>query len=136
MRFDKLTIKAQEAVAAAQERAGANQHAAVTPMHLLASMVHEADGGVVRPILEKVGAHLPRVQQITGDELYMARIEGVLESLMDAGILREDIRVTQNINGGDGITSDRLVNVILESEADGTETIQTFMAPTNSTGSL
>jgi hypothetical protein len=68
-------------------------------------------------------------QGVAGDELYMDRIEVVLESLMDAGILREDIRVTQNINGGDGMTSDRLVNVILESEAEGTDTIQDFMAP-------
>ncbi len=69
MRFDKLTIKAQEAVAAAQERASANQHAAVTPMHLLAAMVHEAEGGIVKPVLEKVGAHLPRIQQIVAGEL-------------------------------------------------------------------
>ncbi len=69
MRFDKLTIKAQEAVSAAQERASANQHASVTPMHLLAAMVHESEGGIVKPILEKVGAHLPRLQQIADGEL-------------------------------------------------------------------
>ncbi|MCH8854522.1 MAG: ATP-dependent chaperone ClpB, partial [Planctomycetes bacterium] len=69
MRFDKLTIKAQEAVTAAQERASANQHAVVTPMHLLAAMVHESEGGIVKPILEKVGAHLPRLQQIADGEL-------------------------------------------------------------------
>ena len=69
MRFDKLTIKAQEAVTAAQERASANQHAAVTPMHLLAAMVHESEGGIVKPIVEKVGAHLPRLQQIADGEL-------------------------------------------------------------------
>ncbi len=69
MRFDKLTIKAQEVVAGAQERAAANQHAAVAPMHLLAAMLHESEGGIVKPMLEKVGAHLPRIQKIVSDEL-------------------------------------------------------------------
>ena len=69
MRFDKLTIKAQEVVTGAQERATANQHAAVAPMHLLAAMLHESEGGIVKPMLEKVGAHLPRIQKIVSDEL-------------------------------------------------------------------
>jgi ATP-dependent Clp protease ATP-binding subunit ClpB len=69
MRLDKLTIKAQEAVTAAQERASANQHSSVTPMHLLAAMAHESEGGIVRPVLEKVGAHVPRLQQIADGEL-------------------------------------------------------------------
>ncbi len=69
MRLDKLTIKAQEALSGAQERAATEQHAQVSPMHLLAAMVHEPDGGIVAPILDKVGANLARVRQIVSSEL-------------------------------------------------------------------
>jgi hypothetical protein len=80
-----------------------------------------------------IGLHKPcqlRIRQGGADEdLYQARIETVLESLLDAGILREDITVTQNLAGGPGMSSDRLVNVIFEGEMAGTETIQQFMSP-------
>ncbi|MGV3614302.1 MAG: ATP-dependent chaperone ClpB [Fimbriimonas sp.] len=55
MRFDKLTIKAQEALQNAQEVAERLQHSQVDVEHLLFSLLHQ-DGGVARPILQKVGA--------------------------------------------------------------------------------
>ena len=55
-RFDKLTQKAQEAVQQAQESAGQNGHQAVHPLHLLIALSQEREG-IVRPVLEKCGAH-------------------------------------------------------------------------------
>ena len=60
--FDKLTIKAQEAVAQAQSTAQANGNPEITPLHLLDSLLAESDG-VVRALLEKVGTP---VNQLTG----------------------------------------------------------------------
>jgi ATP-dependent Clp protease ATP-binding subunit ClpB len=68
MRLDKLTIKAQEAVVRAQELAQQKDHSEILPLHLLASLLVE-EGGVVQPILEKLGAHLSRIQQIVTSEL-------------------------------------------------------------------
>ncbi len=54
MRFDKLTIKAQEAVAAAQELAAGRGHAQITSAHLLRALLDQPEGGAA-PILQKIG---------------------------------------------------------------------------------
>ena len=64
MRFDKFTIKAQEAVSAAQELAQQRNHAEVMPMHLLAALLAETDG-VVQPLMQKIGAGVERIRSET-----------------------------------------------------------------------
>ena len=54
MRFDQLTIKAQEAVQEAQSDARARGNAELTPDHLLLALLRQ-DEGVVVPILQKLG---------------------------------------------------------------------------------
>jgi ATP-dependent Clp protease ATP-binding subunit ClpB len=54
MRFDKFTIKAQEAIQAAQSRAESAQHAQLEPEHLLDGLVAQEDG-VVPAMLKKLG---------------------------------------------------------------------------------
>jgi len=68
MRLDKLTIKAQEAVVAAQELAQRRENPEVTPVHLLAGLLAESDGVVV-PLLQKVGANVARINQMVSAEL-------------------------------------------------------------------
>src|SRR5688500_19177036 len=68
MRFDKVTIKAPEAVARAQELARQRNHAEIMPLHLLASLLAE-DEGVVHPLLQKIGANAGRIQQVVESEL-------------------------------------------------------------------
>ncbi len=67
-RFDKLTTKAQEAVSSAQSMAVNSGHAEVSPLHLLASLLQERDG-VIRPLLEKMGAPLSQLTTIVEKEL-------------------------------------------------------------------
>jgi ATP-dependent Clp protease ATP-binding subunit ClpB len=66
--MDKLTIKAQEAVSAAQAVAQRGDHAEILPLHLLAGLLAESDG-VVQPLLQKLGVTVPRIQQIVLDQL-------------------------------------------------------------------
>jgi len=54
VRLDKFTIKAQEAVADAQEQAGALGQQQIEPLHLLAALAAQKEG-VVAPLLAKVG---------------------------------------------------------------------------------
>src|SRR5271154_7099411 len=68
MRFDKFTVKAQEAVARAQELAQRHDHAEILPLHLLAALLAETDG-VVTPLLQKVGAQVPRITELVDSEL-------------------------------------------------------------------
>ncbi|HUR80010.1 MAG TPA: ATP-dependent chaperone ClpB [Thermoanaerobaculia bacterium] len=54
MNFNKLTVKAQEAVVDAQNLARGAGNPEVTPEHLLLALVRQ-DGGIVGPILNKLG---------------------------------------------------------------------------------
>jgi len=68
MRLDKLTIKAQEALQAAQSLADQHEHQAVEPEHLLAALLQQREG-VVAPVLAKLGAHPETVQAQIETEL-------------------------------------------------------------------
>jgi ATP-dependent Clp protease ATP-binding subunit ClpB len=68
MRFDKFTIKAQEAVSGAQEIAQQRNHAEIRPLHVLAALLAEEDG-VVQPLLQKLGANASRIREIVDSEL-------------------------------------------------------------------
>jgi ATP-dependent Clp protease ATP-binding subunit ClpB len=67
-RFDKLTTKAQEAVARAQELAAEAGNPQIEPVHLLAALLAE-QGGIVGPVLDKIGANVDQLQQIVEAEL-------------------------------------------------------------------
>ncbi|MGB0715718.1 MAG: ATP-dependent chaperone ClpB [Phycisphaerae bacterium] len=67
---DQFTVKAGEALQQAERQATTRQHAEVTPIHLLAAMVlSDSDDGVAGPLLQKAGAHLPRIKEIVASEL-------------------------------------------------------------------
>src|SRR5487761_935197 len=55
LRYDKLTVKAQEAVQAAQEIAASANQQQIEPLHLLAALLAQGEG-VVAPLLAKLGA--------------------------------------------------------------------------------
>src|SRR5579884_3328981 len=55
-RLDKLTQKAQEALQSTQRIAGENGSQVMFPLHLVVALAEETDG-IVRPVLEKCGAH-------------------------------------------------------------------------------
>jgi len=75
-RMDKLTLKAQEAVARAQELAADRGHAQIDPVHLLAALLAETDG-IVGPILERIGANRRQLDQIVQAELgHFAHVSG------------------------------------------------------------
>src|SRR5438552_15138697 len=52
LRFEKMTVKAQEAVQSAQEVAARHENQQIEPVHLLAALVTQADG-VVPPLLAR-----------------------------------------------------------------------------------
>jgi len=77
MRFEKFTVKAQQAIATAQEIATNSSHASITPLHLLAALIGSQDEGVVIPLLRKAGCNVEQIQSITNSELTrMPKISG------------------------------------------------------------
>ena len=76
IRFDKLTLKAQEAVQSAQDIAARHDHQQIEPLHLLGALVAQQDG-VVPPLLARLGvrpetlageieSRLGRIPKVTG----------------------------------------------------------------------
>ena len=75
-RFDKLTIKAQEAVQRAQEMAADHGNPQIDPLHLLASLLAEEEG-IVKPLLEKIGVNRGQLDRIVESELnHLPKVSG------------------------------------------------------------
>jgi ATP-dependent Clp protease ATP-binding subunit ClpB len=68
IRFDKLTVKAQEALQAAQALAEQHSHQVVDAEHLLHALVQQREG-VVGPLLTKLGGRPETIQQQLDAEL-------------------------------------------------------------------
>src|SRR5436190_10362300 len=102
-RFDKLTIKAQEAVQRAQELAADRGNPQIDPLHLLASLLAEEEG-IVKPLLEKIGAnqvqldrmvdaelnHLPKASGSVGSPSLSAALSQVLEGAQKEAATMKD----------------------------------------------
>jgi len=68
MRFDKFTLKAQEALATAQQIAMAKSHMVLSPLHLLSAICSD-DEGVVVMVLKKIGADVSQIKGMIESEL-------------------------------------------------------------------
>ncbi|HEY4706662.1 MAG TPA: ATP-dependent chaperone ClpB [Thermodesulfobacteriota bacterium] len=95
MRLDKFTIKSQEALQDAQQRAEGMEQQEVTPEHLLLSLLSQ-EGGLVSPILQRIGVNtrllrgqiedslkrLPRIYGSTGEVYVSQRLKALLDAAM------------------------------------------------------
>jgi ATP-dependent Clp protease ATP-binding subunit ClpB len=87
-RFDKFTIKAQEAVQAAVELAGSRGNPQVTPVHLLQALLSEREG-IVRPLLEKIGADRGHLERIVEAELsHQPKVSGGVQPQPDQEMIK------------------------------------------------
>lgn len=111
MNRDRLTIRAQEAIDSALKLAERNQNQHIEPEHLLIGML-ESSEGVIKPILDKLGARpqmiqnealeaikkLPKVTGTTQDRYFSTRLSSLFvnaqkeaDKLQDAYISTEHI---------------------------------------------
>ncbi len=110
LRYDKLTVKAQEALQSAQEigaRAGQQQ---IEPVHLLAALVAQGDG-VVPPLLAKLGVspealaqelerqiqRLPRVTGVAQQYLSPATNEILTKAFEEADRFKDEYVSTEHM---------------------------------------
>jgi len=110
LRFDKFTVKAQEALQAAQEMGGRSGQQQIEPLHLLWALLAQGDG-VVPPLLEKLGVppaalageveeQIERLPKISGvSEQYLSKSSNeVLERAFDeAQRLKDEYVSTEHI---------------------------------------
>src|SRR5215472_10030037 len=110
VRFDKLTVKAQEALQEAQELAARSGQQQIEPLHVLWALVAQGDG-VVPPLLEKLGAaptvlsrdierqidRLPKVSDLSQQSLSRASNDVLEKAFEEAGRLRDEYVSTEHI---------------------------------------
>ncbi|HUI75450.1 MAG TPA: ATP-dependent chaperone ClpB [Candidatus Acidoferrum sp.] len=103
LRFDKMTVKAQEALQEAQEVAARHENQEVAPLHLLAALVAQTDG-VVPPLLARLGvrsealsadierelSRLPKVQGMAQQHMGRALNEVLENAFKEADKFKDD----------------------------------------------
>ena len=93
MRMEKLTVKAQEALADAQAQARRRDHQAVDVEHMVLALL-EQEEGTARPVLEKIGAD---------PALIASRVE-------------DELRGTPKVHGAEPYVSNRLLKLMDRAE--------------------
>ena len=79
MRLDKLTTKFQEALADGQSLALANDNQYIDPIHVLAAMLHQAEGGA-GPLLERAAVNVGALKEALDGAIHrLPKVEGVTE---------------------------------------------------------
>jgi ATP-dependent Clp protease ATP-binding subunit ClpB len=87
-RFDKFTIKAQEAVQGAVELAASRGNPQATPVHLLHALLAEREG-IVRPLFQKIGVDLGHLERITEAELsHLPKVSGGAQPQPDQELVK------------------------------------------------
>jgi ATP-dependent Clp protease ATP-binding subunit ClpB len=82
VRFEKMTVKAQEALQRAQEIAGNHENQQVEPIHLLAALVQQPEG-VVPPLLARLGIRTEAISQDIEREIgRLPRVTGYAQQHM------------------------------------------------------
>jgi ATP-dependent Clp protease ATP-binding subunit ClpB len=93
IRWDKLTVKAQEAVQRANEIASEHGNPELLPVHLLAALIEDKEG-IVPPILEKIGAgpqvllneayrEIDRLPKVSGEGANQASMSPAFNQLIE-----------------------------------------------------
>jgi len=88
MRYEKLTLKSQEALSEAQSGATSRGHSQITPDHLLRALVGQPEGSTV-PILQKIGVSLDGLQAELENHLErQAKVSGGAQPTLSPGLSR------------------------------------------------
>ncbi len=142
MKFDKFTIKVQEALMAARSLAQERDHQKIDPLHLLIALIDQQDG-ITTPLLQKLGVNIKnllndlynemgRIPKVTGSGAMDVVLSHESSTLFDAAwkeadMLRDQYLSTEHlliamssnheftvysILNKNGITKDRILQAL------------------------
>jgi ATP-dependent Clp protease ATP-binding subunit ClpB len=125
-RFDKFTIKAQEAVQSAADLAGNRGNPQVTPVHLLHALVAERDG-IVRPLLEKIGVDRAQLERIIEAELsHLPKVSGGAQAQPDQELMKvfESATAESHTMKDEFVSTDHLLLAIVKTPSKAKNVLQ------------
>jgi ATP-dependent Clp protease ATP-binding subunit ClpB len=142
IRWDKLTVKAQEAVQKANDIASEHGNPELQPLHLLAALASDAEGIIV-PVLQKAGADpqtvlaaatadIERLPKVSGGGATQASLSPAAQKVLDQafkqademkdeyvstehillGIARQKNDAAQHILAASGVTYDAILKAL------------------------
>ena len=100
IRWDKFTVKAQEAVQRSNELASEHGNPELMPIHLLAALVEDKEG-IVPPVLEKIGIgpqavlaeiyqEIEKLPKVSGSEANQAAMSSQINQLLEKSFKEAD----------------------------------------------
>jgi len=125
-RFDKLTIKAQEAVQRAQEIAADAGNPQIDAIHLLASLLGESDG-IMRPLLDKIGADRAQLESIIGSEIgHLPKVSGGSPPQISPALAKvlEEAQATADKMKDDFVSTEHLLLALTEVDSKAKDALK------------
>ena len=104
IRWDKFTVKSQQAIQEAQSRAAELSNPELQPVHLLLALIGDREG-VVPSVLEKIGVPIEHLESdLRGIEQKLPRVAGVASqpglSQTTNKVLEQAFKEAQNFKDG------------------------------------
>jgi ATP-dependent Clp protease ATP-binding subunit ClpB len=133
IKWDKLTVKSQEAVQAASGHAAENGNPEVLPLHLMAALLDDREG-VVIPVLEKVG--VPVEQLLSGVNSAIAKlpkVQGGGQPGMSAAlqkVLEQGFKEAESFKD-DYVSTEHLLLALSRAKGDAVQTALTALGATH-----
>ena len=123
IKWERLTVKSQEAVQAASGHAAENGNPEVLPLHLMAALLEDREG-VVIPVLEKVG--VPIEQLLSGVNSAIAKlpkVQGGAQPGMSAAlqkVLEQGFKEAENFKD-DYVSTEHLLLALAQQKGDAVQ---------------
>lgn len=119
MTMDKFTIKAQDAVAVAQQKASEYNHQQIEPEHILKAMLGDAEG-IVSIILKKAGINLSALEASVDHEIgKFPKIQGGIQQIYlsqrSQQLVNNALKFTENLKD-DYVSTEHLLLAMVQKD--------------------
>jgi ATP-dependent Clp protease ATP-binding subunit ClpB len=137
IKWDKLTVKSQEAVQAASGHAAENGNPEVLPLHLMAALLEDHDG-VVIPVLEKVGVPVEQLLSGVNSAIQkLPKVQGGAGSVSGPGlsaamqkVLEQGFKEADNFKD-DYVSTEHLLLALARQKGDAVQTALAALGATH-----
>src|SRR6201990_1386423 len=120
IRWEKLTVKSQEAIQGAQNHAAENGNPEVLPLHLMAALLEDREG-VVIPVLEKVGVPVEQLLSGVNSAIEkLPKVQGGAQPGMSSGlqkVLEQGFKEAENFKD-DYVSTEHLLLALSKAKND------------------
>ncbi len=121
IRWDRFTLKSQEAVQSASSMAAENGNPEILPLHLISALLNDSEG-VIGPVLEKIGVPIAQLGARTKEALTrLPRVQGSTQPGMSQPfqrILDQASKEAANFHD-DYVSTEHLLLALAEAKTDG-----------------